>query len=484
MAASADPCERDADSLSQLIHRREISCRELMGHFLARIETLNPQVNALVSMRPRAELLAEADEHDAALAAGEDHGWLHGLPIAVKDLSDVAGLPTTMGSPIMRNNVAARDGLITARMRAAGAIPIGKTNTPEFGLGSQTYNTVFGTTRNAWDPALCAGGSSGGAAVALALRMLPVADGSDMGGSLRNPAAYGNIYGFRPSMGRVPKHPAPERFFQQLGTEGPMGRTVTDIARLFAILAGSDPRTPLALAGDGSAFIHVPEWQSEPIRVGWLADLDGYLPMETGVLALCETALGAFEGAGARVEPVAPTALGPAPEDIWIAWVQLRSLLVGGTLRAFYENPAQRELLKPEARWEVENAQGTGALDVYAASVVRTALYDALCALFERHDVLALPSAQVFAFDAAQHWPDSIAGRSMDTYHRWMEVVIYATLAGCPVISVPAGFDSRGRAMGLQLIGRPRGDAELLSAARVYEQANDWATHRPVWPDT
>lgn len=469
MTAGADPCELDADSLSRLVHERRISCRELMAAFLRRIELLNPHVNAIVSLRDPKALLAEADALDAELAAGRSRGWLHGLPIAVKDLSDVAGVRTTMGSPIFRDNVAAADGLMASRMRAAGAILIGKTNTPEFGLGSQTYNAVFGATRNAWNTGLCAGGSSGGAAVALALRMLPVADGSDMGGSLRNPAAYANVYGFRPSQGRVPKYPAVERFFQQLGTEGPMGRTVTDIAKLLAVQAGHDPRVPLSL--DGGFDPALSPGAARPIRIGWLADLDGYLPMEEGILALCESALAAFETAGARVEPLGRAALGLAPEAVWDAWMQLRSLMVGGSLAALYKDPSRRALLKPEAQWEVENAMRTGALDVHAASVVRTALFDALGALFRRFDLLALPSAQVFAFDVERHWPDAIAGRPMDTYHRWMEVVIYATLGGCPVISVPAGFDAAGRAMGMQLIGAPRRDRDVLLSALAYEEA-------------
>jgi len=478
MAAPTDPCELDAGSLSRLLHRREISCRELMAAFLRRIEQFNPRYNAIVSLRDPQSLLAEADAHDAALAAGRSRGWMHGLPVAVKDLSDVGGLPTTMGSPIFRDNIAAADGLVPARMRAAGAILIGKTNTPEFGLGSQTYNPVFGATRNAWDPSLCAGGSSGGAAVALALRMLPVADGSDMGGSLRNPAAYANVYGFRPSQGRVPKHPAPERFFQQLGTEGPMGRSVADIARLFAVQAGYDPRSPLSLDGDGADFDRPLERPAQPIRVGWLGDLDAYLPMEEGILPLCETALREFEAAGARVESLGRAALGVSPESVWEAWMRLRSLLVGGSLSAHYKDPVRSQLLKPEARWEVENALRTGALEVYAASVARTALFDALGKLFGRFDLLALPSAQVFAFDVERHWPESLAGRTMDTYHRWMEVVIYATLAGCPVIGVPVGFDSAGRAMGMQLIGAPRRDREVLCAAQVFEEATGWAARR------
>jgi amidase len=237
----------DATTLSRRIAAREASCRELMAATLARIEALNPRFNAIVSLRDPAQSLAEADERDAQLARGERLGWMHGFPLAVKDLSHAVGLPTSMGSPLAPRSPARADSLHVARARNAGAIVIGKTNTPEFGLGSHTYNTVFGTTLNAYQPTLTAGGSSGGAAVALALGMLPVADGSDMGGSLRNPAAFNNVIGFRPSRGRVPGSPEEELFMQQLGCEGPMGRTVEDAARLLAVQAGFDHRVPLSL---------------------------------------------------------------------------------------------------------------------------------------------------------------------------------------------------------------------------------------------
>jgi amidase len=464
-----DPCALDALALSALIHRRAISCRETMTAFLRRIDACNPLLNAIVSLRDPQELLAEADARDAELAAGTSRGWLHGMPTAIKDLSETAGLRTTFGSPIFRDHIPTADGLAVGRVRAAGAIIVGKTNTPEFGLGSQTYNTVFGATRNAWDPALCAGGSSGGAAVALAARMLPIADGSDMGGSLRNPAAYANVFGFRPTFGRVPKYPAPERFLQQLGTEGPMGRTVADVAALFAVQAGADPRAPLSLDGEIVDFGLPQPPRTTPLRIGWLGDLDGYLPMEAGVVPLCEAALRDFEAGPARIEPLGRAALGMPPEAVWDAWLVLRSLLVGGSLHAHHADDARLPLLKPEARWEVEVALKTGAIDVYRASTLRTRLHDALGALFSRFDLLALPSAQVFAFDVETPWPDVVAGRPMDTYHRWMEVAIYATLGGCPAISVPVGFDAAGRAMGVQLIGPPRADVAVLRAAFDYE---------------
>ncbi len=465
-----------ATALSDAIRAREVSCREVMHACLARIERLNPTYNAIVSLQPREQLLAQADERDAQLARGQWLGWMHGMPQAIKDLSPAAGLPLTYGSPIFAKNVAAVDGLIVERVKRAGAIVIGKTNVPEFGLGSQTYNPVFGATRNAWNPAMCAGGSSGGAAVALAQRMLPVADGSDMGGSLRNPAAYNNVFGLRPSAGRVPKWPALDSFIEQLGTEGPMGRSVADVAMLLSVQAGYDPRVPLSLADDPASFAKPLARDPEGVRVGWLGDLDRYLPMEDGVLDLCRQALRSLQSTGCIVDEAK---LGFAPERLWSMWLTLRSAVVAGGRWADYSDPARRPLLKPEARWEVENDLKASAIDVYQASVERTAWYQHTLALFERYDFLALPTAQVFPFDVNTHWPKEVAGRAMDTYHRWMEVVIGPTLAGLPAISVPVGFSANGLPMGMQLIGRPRGDFELLQLAHAYEQATDWAKRVP-----
>ncbi|HET8747225.1 MAG TPA: amidase family protein, partial [Ramlibacter sp.] len=304
MADEEDLLALDASTLSRRIAAREVSCRDVMRASLQRIERLNPRHNAIVSLRDPDELLAEADARDAALARGERAGWMHGFPIAIKDLSDAQGLPTTMGSPAVGRRMPAADALFVQRIRAAGAIVIGKTNTAEFGLGSHTYNAVFGITRNAWDARKSAGGSSGGAAVAVALGMLPVADGSDMGGSLRNPAAFNNILGFRPSRGRVPAVPAEDVFFQQLGTEGPMGRTTEDVARLLCTMAGWDARAPLSL----SESVPDPE-SADPIactpgkRIGWLGSLWPDLPLEPGIRELCEQALRKLEAAGFIVEP-------------------------------------------------------------------------------------------------------------------------------------------------------------------------------------
>ncbi len=466
----------DAIPLSQAIRSRQVSCREVLRAYLERIDRLNPAYNAIVSLQPREQLLARADERDAQLARGQWLGWMHGMPQAIKDLSPAAGIRTTMGSPIFANNVPATDGLIAARAKRAGAIVIGKTNVPEFGLGSQTYNNVFGPTRNAWDPSKCAGGSSGGAAVALALRLLPVADGSDMGGSLRNPAAYNNVFGFRPSAGRVPKWPALDSFIEQLGTEGPMGRSVADVAMLLSVQAGYDPRVPLSLSDDPSVFAQPLQGHTSKVRVGWLGDLDRYLPMEDGILELCRQALGALQGAGCAVDEAK---LGFAPERLWKMWLTLRSAVVAGGRWDDYRDPARRAQLKPEAVWEVENDLKASAIDVFKASVERTAWYQHALALFERYDFLALPAAQVFPFDLDLHWPKEVAGRTMDTYHRWMEVVIGPTLAGLPAISVPVGFSANGLPMGMQLIGRPRGDLDVLRIAHAYENATDWARRRP-----
>ena len=472
-------CRLDALELSRILHQREASCRELMQATLARIERLNPRFNAIVSLRDGNALRAEADRCDVELAQGRSRGWMHGFPHAVKDLTPTRGLRTTWGSPLYRDFVPQVDALIVERLRGAGAILIGKTNTPEWGLGSQTYNPVFGTTRNAYDPSRTCGGSSGGAAVALALRLVPVADGSDMGGSLRNPAGWNNVFGLRPSRGRVPAWPAEDAFFSQLSTDGPMARSVPDLAALLATLAGPDPRAPLALDADPAVFARALDGdfdRADGVRIGWLGDLGGHLPTEPGVLTLCEAALRDFAALGCEV---APMALGFDPSRIWDAFLTLRAMGFAGRFAAIRADPQQWAQLKPEARWEAERGGAVSALEVYRASTARTAWYHHVRGLFERIDVLALPVAQCFAFDAALHWPATLAGRPMDSYHRWMEVVAGPTMAGLPALSVPAGFDDRGLPMGLQLIGRPNGERALLELARAYERATGWVQRRP-----
>lgn len=468
--------ELDAIALSRAIHARQVSCHEVMQAYLAQIERFNPRVNALVSLRSQEEVLAEARACDQELDRGHSRGWMHGMPQAIKDLAATRGLRTTLGSPLFAEQIPAEDAISVARVRASGAIIIGKTNVPEFGLGSQTYNTLFGTTGNAYDPTLIAGGSSGGAAVALALRMLPVADGSDMMGSLRNPAAFNNVFGLRPSQGRVPYGPAPELFVQQLATEGPMGRSVADVARLLSIQAGYDPRVPLSLKDDPSLFAESLQRDFKGVRLGWLGDYNGYLAMDDGVLSLCESALADFSALGCEVESCQPDF---SLERLWQTWLVHRHWLVQGSLGAAYADPQKRALLKPEAQWEVEGGLRLSAADVFQASVSRSEWYRALGKLFERYDFLLLPTAQVFPFDAQQPWPRLVGGREMDTYHRWMEVVIGPTLAGLPSMSVPVGFNPQGLPMGLQIIGPAQADRAVLQLAYAHEQLTRWVRRCP-----
>jgi len=463
----------DALTLSDAIRQRRISCVELMQATLARIEALNPLCNALVSLQAPEALLQQAAQRDRELQAGIYHGWMHGFPHAVKDLSDVAGLVTSHGSPLLRDSVARADSVFVERIRAAGAIFIGKSNVPEFGLGSQTYNTVFGTTRNAWDSGRTAGGSSGGAAVALALRMLPLADGSDMMGSLRNPAAYNNVFGLRPSHGRVPGD-GPE-YLQQLGYAGPMARSVPELARLLATMAGFDARDPLSISEDPAVFATALACPGRDLRIGWLGDFDGYLPMETGVLALCHNALDTFSSLGCQV---AEAGIGFEPQRLWQCWLVLRNWLVAARMAPLYHDTRTRDLLKPELVWEIEQGLGLDAMQVAAASAVRGDWYRQLLSLFERYDFLVLPSAQLFPFDADTHWPRQIGTRRMDTYHRWMEVVVAGSLSACPVINVPAGFSAAGLPMGLQIIAPMRQELRLLQLANAYEQASGWTLGR------
>ncbi len=471
----------DAHDQSRLLHAREVSCRELMGATLARMERLNPRLNAIVNLAPREALLAQADERDAELARGQSRGLLHGLPQAVKDASALVGFPTTRGSPLLHDFHAPQDSIMAARMRAAGAIFIGRTNVPEFGLGSHTYNRVFGATGNAWDVTRTAGGSSGGAAVALAQRLLAVADGSDFMGSLRNPAGWNHVFGLRPSQGRVPYGPVPEVYVTQLVTEGPMARTVRDLAGLLNIQAGPHPAAPLSFSDGVTDFIPASGATARGLRIGWLGDMGGHLPMEDGVLVVCEQALQRLQADGAVIQPLR---IHFDLHELWLAWLLWRRALVAPNVAAVLDRPHARAHIKPEALWEYDQAQGLSQTDFMRAASTRSAWYQTLRGLFEHYDALALPTAQMWPFDVTLDWPKALSGRAMDTYHRWMEVTLYATFAGLPAISVPAGFHANGRwPMGLQLIGKPRGDAALLQLAAAYErQATELLARRPSEP--
>jgi len=461
----ADITRLSALALSEAIRNKQISCRETMQAFLNKVDRVNPSVNAIVSLRPADELMQQAAEYDAMLAQGRYMGWMHGMPQAPKDVTLTKGLLTTFGSPLLKHFVPQTDAPAIARMRAAGAIFIGKTNVPEFALGSQTYNPLFGPTRNALNPALTSGGSSGGAAVALALNMLPVADGSDMMGSLRNPAAFNNIYGMRPSQGRVPSG-TPDLFCQQLATDGPMARNIPDLAMLLRTQAGHNHHDPLSLRDA------LPETDLDRsfknCRIGWLGNLGNHLAFEPGLLEHCEQALNLFDTLGADVRAVS---LPYSPQQLWETWLTWRHFLLAGTLGVHYADPARRKQLKPEAIWEVEQGRDMPAARLFNASLTRSAIYRQTLDLFEELDFLVLPAAQVYPFDVNLTWPRDIAGRTMDTYHRWMEVTILPTLTGCPALSVPAGLNSQGLPAGLQIIGKPGADWHALQLGRAWETA-------------
>jgi amidase len=463
-----------AYDLSAAIHAHRVSCVEVMQAYLTRIERCNAAVNAVVSLQPAEDLLRQAAQRDAELKANQSRGWMHGLPHAVKDLALTKGIRTTFGSPL-RDSVPDQDDIFVERIRATGAILIGKTNAPEFGFGSQTYNTVFGTTRNAYDQSKCAGGSSGGAAVSLALRMVPVADGSDNMGSLRNPAAFNNVYGFRPSWGRVPSAHG-DLFMNSLPTDGPMARSVKDLSLLLSTMAGADARDPFSVREDPAIFARDLRRDFRGTRIAWLGDYNGYLATEPGVLELCQEAQDTFRAIGCQVEPAR---FDFDPAELWKAYVSLRQAAAANSLGADYRDSDRRKLIKPEIQWELEGGLGLSAADLLHASSVRSNWYRALQRLFSRYDFALLPSAQVFPFDADVHWPHEIAGRTMDTYHRWMEVVIPATMGALPALDVPVGFNPAGLAMGMQILGPRNQDLSVLQLGHAYDLKQKWTRRLP-----
>src|SRR5215213_2299994 len=424
---ASDIVSMDGTALSDAIRTRQVSCVEVMSAYLDHIARVNPKVNAIVALQDRENLLQQARDRDDQISRGEYQGWLHGFPLAIKDLEATKGIVTTQGSPIFKNFVPQTDSIMVERMRRAGCIVIGKSNVPEFGLGSQSYNPVYGTALNAYDPSRTAGGSSGGAAAALALRMQPVADGSDYMGSLRNPAAFNNVFGFRPAYGRVPSE-GKDVFLPSWSVKGPMARTVPDLAMLLSVQAGYDPRVPLSIRQDPQQFANPLKRDFKGFRVAWIGDFKGYLPFEAGVLDLCRSGLKALEQIGCSVDEATPD----FPMDqVWQSFVTIRWWHTSNGLGDLYDDPAKRAQLKPEAIWEIENGLKMTAQDVSAASAGRSAWYQAVRRFMERYEYFVLPTAQVFPFDAKSHWPNQVNGRQMDTYHRWMEVVAPVTLSGC-----------------------------------------------------
>lgn len=458
-----------ADLLSQL-QNGTLGAAELMQATLERIEAVNGEVNAIVGLREADDLMAEARAKDS----GDKTGPLHGLPIAVKDLVNVKDVRSTHGSPIFADLVPEADDLIAARMRAAGAILIGKTNVPEFGLGSQTFNPVYGATCNPYDTAHTCGGSSGGAAVALATGMTALADGSDMMGSLRNPASWNNVYGFRPSYGRVPDDAQGDTFLHQLATLGPMARSPEDIAILLDVISGPNPLVPHCAPSD--PVVPITPAQTKGLRIGWLGDWGGAFAMEEGILDNAQSALDVLADLGCNVEKVAP----PFPADaIWDSWVTLRSWVMGCKLGPLME---QKGKLKDSAIWEVERGMAMSALEVHRASVIRSEWFTAAARLFETYDALVLPTAQVWPFALDLEYPTEINGTKMDTYHRWMQVTIPVSLIGLPSLAVPAGFSKTGLPGGVQIFGPRNSDGRILQIGAAYHAATQWPQKHPALP--
>ena len=451
---------------------KETSVSEVMKSTIAKIREVNDQVNAIVSFREEKDLLSEADAADQVPM--DKRGVLHGLPIAIKDLADAKGLPTSQGSPIFADHIAQHDALTVARIRTAGAIIIGKTNTPEFGLGSHTFNPVFGTTRNPYDLNRSAGGSSGGAAVALATGMISIADGSDMMGSLRNPAAWNNVYGMRPSWGLIPGEPKEDVFLHSLSTNGPMARNPKDLGLLLSVMSGADHRLPFSMSNENLLPVHASDLRGK--RVGWLNDWGGAFPIEPNLLNASAAAVQKFNDMGASVELVEPPFSHAA---LWESWITLRSWSMATSYISYFENSKLRDQLKPAVVWEIEKGLRLSGLEIHKASALRSEWYANAVNMFKVFDVLVLPSTQVWPFPVDQVHPTHINDVELDTYHRWMEVVIPASLIGLPVVNVPAGFGDEGLPFGLQLIGAKGQDAALLSIGQAWHEATDWPKKRP-----
>ena len=445
---------------------------EKMQFALDAIERHNSRVNAVISLADPDDLMKQAEAADQVPT--EQRGLLHGAPIAIKDLANAAGFETSMGSPIFKKNHVKTDDIMVARMRAAGAIIIGKTNTPEFGLGSHTFNPVHGATGNAYDATRSAGGSSGGAAVALATGMIRYADGSDMMGSLRNPAGWNNVYGMRPTWGLVPSEPLGDSFLHQLATNGPMARCPKDLATLLSVQSGPDARQPHGLPTADFAK-DMDAHGLKGAQIAWLGDWG--LPFDDGIMDISERAVEDLRALGADVTAIdAPFSM----DALWESWITLRSWTVASGAGVFYDDPEKRDLLKPAAIWEIERGFAMSAREVHQQSVIRSMWFKKAAQLFETYDALLMPSAQVWPFPIDWVHPTEIAGVQMDTYHRWMQVVIPAGLIGLSVVNLPIGFGAAGLSAGLQLIGGRGQDAKLLGMANDWYYGTPWKDHTPA----
>jgi len=462
-------CFSTATELAARIARRDVSVTEVVRAHLDQIERVNPAVNAIVTLTAE-RALEEARVKDDALARGERPGPLFGLPVVHKDLVPTRGIRTTYGSPIYRDHVPDVDGLIVERLRAAGAVTLGKSNTPEFGAGSQTFNEVFGRTLNPYDPSKTCGGSSGGAAVALACGMVPIADGSDMGGSLRNPAAFCNVVGLRSAPGRVPVWPAVSAWMP-FSVQGPMARTVADVALLLSAIAGPDPRSPIAIRESGERFRAPLGRDFKGVRVAWSRDLGG-LPIDARVRNVLDGQRKTFETLGCIVEDGEPAFT--EAREIFQIWRAVAFAAKYGPLVARH-----RHQMKDTVIWNIEQAGKLSARDIGEAETKRTELYHRVRAFMEQHEFLLLPTTQVPPFDVTQPYVTEIEGVRLPTYIDWMRACSDITVTGLPAISVPAGFTPEGLPVGLQIVGRHQDEWGVLQLAHAFEEATGFGRRRP-----
>lgn len=465
--ASDELCNLTAVELASRIRRKDVSAREVMTAHLERIGRVNPKVNAIVTLvADRA--LADAARADDAIARGQPLGPLHGLPVAHKDLVDTAGIRTTRGSPFYRDHIPTQDALIVTRIHRAGAVTLGKTNTPEFGAGSQTFNTVFGATKNPYDVTKTCGGSSGGAAVSLACGMVPIADGSDTGGSLRNPASFCNVVGFRTTPGRVPSESGS---WSPLSVSGPMARTVSDVALFLSAIAGPHPHCPQSIAEDPARFAARLDGDVKGARVAWWHGLGG-IPFEPEVRRVVDANRAVFESLGCIVEDAEPDFVGV--DD---AFPTLRHTSYHANYAALARQ--RPDWVKDTIRWEIAEAERNTGADVGRAEARQAKMYEQSQTFFERHDYFVLPVAQVAPFDVATPYPTAIAGHPMRDYIDWMRSCWYITLMANPAISVPGGFTAGGLPVGLQIVGRHRDEWNLLRMAYAFEQATKHGERKP-----
>ena len=457
--------------MARLIRTKKLSAREALADHLKQIERVNPKVNAIVTLvaEMAAKSAARADEMQAR---GAKLGPLHGLPAAHKDLRETRGIRTTFGSPLYRDYIPTENDLVVERLQAAGAITLGKTNTPEFGAGSQTFNSVFGATRNPWDLNKTCGGSSGGAAVALACGMVPVADGSDMGGSLRNPAAFCNVAGFRPSVGRVPD-PKGEFAWSTLSTSGCLGRSVADLAFVLSTIAGPDPRSPLSVNEPGTVFARPLGRSFKGVRVAWFKDLGG-VPFDPRVRAIVDGHRSTFESLGCIVEQAEPD-FSPAEIGFRVLRAWNSAHVYGARLREHTDS------FKGTLKGEIEEGFRLTGTELARAEAAHGQLWRRFQAFLEKYEYFVLPTTQAPPFDIELPYPAEIAGVKFSNYIDWMKSCWYISITGNPAASVPGGFTAEGLPVGVQIVGRHREDFAVLQLAHAFEQATGFsAKHPPV----